>query len=368
MLNRRTAVLSVVAAAFVAAVSAATLRHAQAPTPVASTLPARLSDQEFWRLSESFSEATGVFHSDNFVSNEGRFQSVIPELVSRVAPGGVYFGVGPEQNFTYIAATRPRMVFIVDLRRGNLHEHLLYKALMEMSASRAEFLSKLFLRKQPASIGPTSTTEQLFAAYDAVAPTEAAYQANYKAVIDWLTKRHTLALRPEDPEGIDYVYRNAFFAEGPALGYRLTGSGRVGGALSYAELMTMTDPEGKQRSYLASEANFAFLKDLQSKNLIVPVVGNFGGPKALRAVGRWVRDHGALVTTFYVSNVEQYLRQDDLWSNFCATVATFPLDRTSTFIRTVRGGGRNAGGIGMFTSSLVNMQAETRACGGRPSP
>jgi len=109
-------------------------------------LPERLTDQAFWAIPETFSEPGGTFHSDNFISNEGRFQLVIPELVTRVKPGGLYIGVGPEQNFTYLAAVRPKMAFIIDIRRGNLQEHLLYKALMELSADRAEFLSRLFSR------------------------------------------------------------------------------------------------------------------------------------------------------------------------------------------------------------------------------
>ena len=64
-------------------------------------------------------------------------------------PGGVYLGVGPEQNFTYIAALKPKMVFITDIRRGNLHMQLMYKALFELSADRAEFVSRLFTKKRP---------------------------------------------------------------------------------------------------------------------------------------------------------------------------------------------------------------------------
>jgi hypothetical protein len=101
--------------------------------------------------------------------------------------------------------------------------------------------------------------------------------------------------------------------------------------------MTAPDGSGVGRSYLASEESFLFLKDLESRNLLVPVVGNFGGPKAIRAVGKYVRDRGATVTAFYLSNVEQYLTQDGLWSTFCANVATLPLDDASTFIRS-RGG------------------------------
>ena len=114
------------------------------------TLPNRLSDQEFWRLSNDFSEPGGYFRSENLVSNEHTFQYVIPALKRRVRPGGVYLGVAPDQNFTYIVATAPRMAFIVDIRRGNLLQHLMYKAIFELSADRAEFVSRLFSKPRPA--------------------------------------------------------------------------------------------------------------------------------------------------------------------------------------------------------------------------
>src|SRR6478672_6496331 len=80
----------------------ATLRAA------ADSLPSRLSDQEFWKLSNDLSEDNGFFRSDNLLSNELWFQTVIPDLLSRTKPGGVYLGVGPEQNFTYISALKPK--------------------------------------------------------------------------------------------------------------------------------------------------------------------------------------------------------------------------------------------------------------------
>src|SRR5712671_526457 len=67
------------------------------------TLPGKLSDKEFWRLVGDFSESGGFFRSDNFLSNEGGYQRVIPTLRKTIESGGVYVGVGPEQNFTYIA-------------------------------------------------------------------------------------------------------------------------------------------------------------------------------------------------------------------------------------------------------------------------
>ena len=67
-------------------------------------------------------------------------------------PARVYLGVGPEQNFTYIAALKPAMVFIVDVRRGNLQLHLMYKALFELSADRADFVARLFSKERPAGL------------------------------------------------------------------------------------------------------------------------------------------------------------------------------------------------------------------------
>src|SRR6185295_5152850 len=108
--------------------------------PVSKALPARLSDQDFWKLSSEFSEPNGFFRSENLVSNEHTFQYVVPALKQAVKPGGVYLGVAPDQNFTYIVATQPRMAFIVDIRRGNLLELMMYKAVIELSADRAEFI------------------------------------------------------------------------------------------------------------------------------------------------------------------------------------------------------------------------------------
>src|SRR6476659_7426875 len=131
----------------------------------AETLPAQLSDQEFWKLSSESSEPDGMFRSDNLLSNELYFQYVIPPVNSRAKQGRVYMGVGPEQNFTYIASLKPKMVFIVDIRRGNLHTQLMYKALFELSSDRADFMSKLFTKKRPAALSGESSAHDVQQAY-----------------------------------------------------------------------------------------------------------------------------------------------------------------------------------------------------------
>jgi hypothetical protein len=335
--------------------------------PAAGQLPMRLTDQEFWKLASDYSEPDGTFHSENLVSNELRFQTIVPALVKAVVPGRAYVGVGSEQNFTYIAATKPAMAFIVDIRRGNLDLHLVYKALFELSANRAEFVSKVFSLPRPAGLSETSTAREIFTAYLAVPKSQALYDQNLKDIKNHLVTKHGFNLSAGDLGGIDFVYK-AWFDGGPRINYQLTGAARggAGGTPTYADLMTTDDGQGTQRSYLASEENFRFLKDLETRNLLVPVVGNFGGAKALRAVGAYLKEKKAVVSTFYASNVEQYLRQDNIWDNFCKNVSTFPLDATSTLIRSERAGfsvqtlERVAGAA--FMSGLVPLQPELTRC------
>jgi hypothetical protein len=276
---------------------------------------------------------------------------VIPELLTRTQAGRVYLGVGPEQNFTYIAALKPSMVVIFDIRRGNLLLQLMYKALFEMAGDRAEFVSLLFSRPQPPGIDPGSSVTELFAKFDEVSASRAAYTRNLKAINDRLTGTHHLPLTMDDLDGIEHVYE-AFYANG----YRVRPSP------AYDELMTATDEAGVQRGYLASEATFAVMKDLESSNLVVPVVGDFGGPKAIRVIAAYLRAHNATVSAFYLSNVEQYLAEKAV--NFCRNVRALPLDASSTFIRS---SSRGPGGFGFgygrgFVSSLGNMSDEVKSC------
>jgi hypothetical protein len=326
----------------------------------AAGLPARLTDKEFWRLVVEASEPDGFFRSDNLLSNELGFQYVVPELARTTKPGQVYMGVGPEQNFTYIVGTRPAMVFIVDVRRGNLRLQLMYKALFELSADRAEFVSRLFSRKRPVGLAATASASDIFAAFSTMAANDGLFEQNQRAIDNLLVNKHGFALSKADLDGIAYVY-GAFHKYGPQIQYASTSS--FGGSLQpdYADLMTATDRAGVARSYLATEENFQFMKNLESRNMLVPLVGNFAGPTAIRAVGKYLKEKNAVVSAFYLSNVEQYLRQDGIWEHFCANAATLPLDDTSTFIRSVRRSGGGAPGFGL-ASELGNMQRDVQSC------
>ena len=307
----------------------------------AEQLPGQLSDKAFWSLVTDFSEPGGTFRSDNFISNETLFQHIIGRLKENTKSGGVYLGVGPDQNFTYIVALKPAMAFIVDIRRQNMLEHLMYKAIIELSEDRADFLSKLFSRKRPPDLGREFTPDDLFMAFHDVVPDRDTFYATFGAIKTRLEEHHGFNLSAEDESNIQYVLR-AFYVGGPNLTYIGPINPRTGGANrmpSYADLMMQTDGDGENHSYLSTESNFQILQDLEKKNLIVPLVGDFAGPKTIRAVGHYLNEHDASVTAFYLSNVEQYLfQQDDDWNKFYENVGALPVDHTSTFIRSVFNG------------------------------
>src|SRR6185503_7325024 len=153
-----------------------------------------------------------------------------------------------------------------------------------ISSDRAEFLSLLFSRRRPENIGPKSTPEELFTAFDKVDPDRQFFLENIQAVKKQLEGQHKFKLSADDEASIEYVYRS-FFSGGPDLTYNGVGGGGLGRSRmpSYSELMEATDEEGTNRSYLGSEENFKTLQSLEKRNLIVPVVGDFAGPKAIRA-------------------------------------------------------------------------------------
>lgn len=326
----------------------------------ADTLPSRLDDRQFWALSTDLSEASGSFKSDNLLSNELRFQTVIRDLQRIVRPGGVYLGVGPEQNFTYIAAIRPRLAFIVDVRRGNADLHLMYKALFELASDRADFVSRLFARPRPAGLDAASTAAEIFNRYATAHADDRLADDTLAAIRHQLVDVHGFPMTDDDLQRIESIYR-VFLLAGPKIRYSPYGS--FGGTIqpTYADLMTATDDIGEPRAYLASEAAFDWMRDFERRNALVPVVGNFAGAKTLRAVGDYVRRRGGSISVFYVSNVEEYLRENQSWQAFCANAAQLPIDEASVFIRTVRATIPEPPGTG-FLSRLDYMHTDVTAC------
>jgi hypothetical protein len=327
----------------------------------AAPVPAQIDDATFWRMVTAFSEPTGTFLSENFVSNEPDYQRVLARLQPATRPGGAYLGVGPEQNFTYIVALKPGIAFIIDIRRQNLVQHLMYKAIFELSADRPAFLSMLFSRKRPEGLSERSTPTEMLEAYSAVPADAELARKNRQALKELLVKQHRFELSAADLETLDHIH-HVFELYGPETGYGsnattvdfTNGRGRNG---NLSTILVQTDEQGINRGFLATEEAFRAIKDFQRRNLLVPVVGDFGGDKALGSVAQYLHAQQATVTAFYVSNVEQYLFLTNATQvpnggarKFYENVGALPLDRNSTFIRVQSN--RQAG---HFTSHLGSM-------------
>jgi hypothetical protein len=324
---------------------AAVLTYPLVRTPAVAS---RLSDEEFWRLVTESSEAEGFFGFDNFTSNELVHPQVVSQLVPATPAGRVYLGVGPEQNFTYIAAIRPSLAVIFDIRRGNLQLQLMYKAIFELSNDRADFVAMLFSKPRPSSVSANATVDQLFAAFAGERSSPALYELHLQWIRQLLTIDHRLPLSAADLDGIEYVFR-AFAERGFAVRAEPT----------YDELMTATDRDGFARSFLSSEETFNVVKAMEANNLVLPVVADFAGPTAIRAIAAYLNAHRATIGAFYLSNVEQYL-PGEKQITFCRNVATLPLDASSTFIRSTSQPSERS--RFSFAAELGAMQAETRRC------
>jgi hypothetical protein len=302
-----------------------------AVAPSASqSVAAAIPDREFWSLITTLSEPGGAF-AQQLMSNEDSVGVVIPKLQATIRPGGIYVGVGSEQNFTYVAALRPRLAFVVDIRRENVVEMLMYKALFEMSADRAEFVSRLFARPRPADLDERSSVAALFAAYAAVPPDATFFDRNVAEAIDRLTRVHGFPIDAMTQSALAGML-GAFRTAGPQT---LKGWGDRTNP-TFAQLLSATDLDGQQNGFLASEENYRVVRGLQQQNLIVPVVGDFAGDHALPAIARYLADRKAVLDVFYVSNVERYLfEQGDHGQRFYANVAMMPLASSSVFVRSV---------------------------------
>lgn len=321
-----------------------TVPYASGQTPAAASAKPieSLTAAEFSRLSRELSEEGGSFRSDNFTSNETAYLTVVDKLRELGATGGAYLGVGPEQNFTYIAKIRPRIAFIVDIRRQAILQHLLYKAVFHLSPNRVQFLSLLFSRPLPKEKAPTpsSTISEILACFDQTPADEKAYAANLATIRKTITEEFQFPLSEQDLSALEYVYKT-FRTDGLAINYRSGDGGQGGfgrgGFPVLKDLITQTDLNGKLGNFLTSNDDYDFVRGMQRKNLIIPVVGNFAGSKALAGVAEYLKKNGYTVTAYYLSNVEQYLFESDVFSVFANNVRKLPLTDKSLFIRSASG-------------------------------
>ena len=334
----RTVTLGTARALLVAAglllVSGAGLARGVATRDIQSVV---VRDTSFAGTVARLSEPQGYFDSDNLISNETSYLHAVSHLRAGRVSGGAYIGVGPDQSFSYIAAVRPSVAYMIDIRRDNLLMHLLFKALFEQSNNRLEYISRWTGRVVPSNSREwdDAPIERVLAVVDSLPIDSAGTGTN--ALLGRI-RTYGVPLSLADTNTIRR-FHGEFSRQGLDLKFTSTGRTPRFYYPTLRDLILERDLEGKQSSYLASENDWRFLKDLEARNRVIPVVGNLAGSTAFPAISREVATRGEKVSALYVSNVEMYLWRDGSFERFAATAASLPRDERSVIIRSFFGGG-----------------------------
>ena len=296
---------------------------------VFSRQPAAPTRAAFADVIERLSEPPGTFDTDNLISNERSYLDVIPAIVARPVQGGAYVGVGPDQNFSYIARIRPSVAYLVDIRRENLLLHLLFKALFAEAHAGGVSVPADGLRRFPVGTErwKSATIGELVAHIDESARWPEDMDA-LRQHVETRLAAFGVPLSLDDLETIRRFHR-VFVTEGLDLVYsgQRAAERRPYPASDYPnlrELLTARAADGKQWNYLASEDDFVFLKEMQARDAIIPVVGDVSGPRALKSIAASIADRGERVSAFYISNVETYLEQKMVMGQFLDNLSRLP--------------------------------------------
>lgn len=299
----------------------------------------RATDSSFGALVARLSEPGGYFDSDNIITNEASYLQIASQLEKQHVHGGVYIGVGPDQNFSYIALIRPSIAFMLDIRRDNLLEHLLFKSYFEVARNRLEYLCLLLGKPAPSDIDKwTGRPMQEVLAYIGGTKVDSAFVAGTRRASNARIDRYGVPLDPRDRQVIDR-YRSIFVSDGLDVRYSSLGRNNRNNYPSFARLMLETDRAGRQLSYLADETAYQFVRSMQLRDRIVPVVGNVAGDKAVKAIAQYAAEHHENVEAFYLSNVEQYLMtREGGFDDYARNVKLLPHDSSGVIIRSYFGG------------------------------
>lgn len=284
------------------------------------------------------SEPEGYFDTDNLISNERSYLQVIPALREAGISGGAYIGVGPDQNFSYIARVRPSIAFIIDIRRDNLLLQLFFKALFQLSESRIAYLSRLFGRvvPDPSEEWRVADIHRLIQ-YIEDAKTSAQVTDALREKVDAVIREFGIQLSRGDLQTIDRYHRS-FISNGMELKFETFGRRPLSYYPTFRDLLLETDRQGHRWNFLNSEDDYQFVRSLQNRDLIVPVVGSLSGPSALVAIGRTLAETGIRLSAFYTSNVEYYLFRDRSFPRFVDNLSHLPHSNNSLIIRAVFAG------------------------------
>jgi hypothetical protein len=281
-----------------------------APLSTANGLLFPSRDRRFDQIVRALSEPNAGPGADNLMTNEDSFTRIVDTIDRKVTPGETYIGVGPDQNFTYIAHARPMLAFIVDYRRRNLLLHLYHQALFALSKDRAAYLSRLTARRPDPMPGEDATAEALVSAYKQVPMN--------RALLDATTDEVARTLQPLN------LVEDAEWADLATIGAKLAGPGMNARFLALPAYPTLARLIVSGDHMLASEPLYRQMRARQLTQRIIPVVGDLAGAAAMPTLAAWLRAHGLQVAMIYLSDVEFFLLRDGKFAPFLENLQRIP--------------------------------------------
>ncbi|AGA29969.1 LIC_10091 family protein [Singulisphaera acidiphila] len=294
------------------------------PPPLADLLfPSR--DATFASIIRELSERETGPAADNLVSNEDSYPRVAAEVARLCPPGQVYLGVGPDQNFTILAHTKPRLAFVMDYRRRNLLLHLVHKALFTLSTNRVAYLTRLTARR-PGRLASDPSADDLVTAFS-----EAKFD---RRLLETTQAEMAAILQPlgvlTEPEWKPLATIQAKLA-GPGMNARFLALPMYP---TLGKLVRTRDRQGAPAHLLASEDRYQFVRELQQGDRLIPLVGDFSRPPSLSKVGDWLRAHSLRLALLYVSDVEFFLIRAGRFASYVESLAGLPWAEGAQVVRT----------------------------------
>ncbi|MEP6779720.1 MAG: hypothetical protein ABJC26_07500 [Gemmatimonadaceae bacterium] len=333
---------------------------------VPAKVSARQTDDsiaDFGAVVASLSETGGDFDTDNLISNESSYLHVMGALDRYAVKGGAYIGVGPDQNFSYIARIHPRIAFLMDIRRDNMLQHLMFKSLFASARNRTEYLALWLGKPVPPGVDSWSakSIDAIVAYMDETKTTDASANAA-RALVLTEVKKMGVALGADDYKTIAR-FHNEFISAGLQLRFTTVGRPPQWYYPTLKQLILEHDLEGKMASYLANEADFQYVKSMQRRNMMIPVVGDLGGTHALAAIGALMSRRGDKLSAIYPSNAEDYVMRDGNFGIYAKTLLALPRDSKSVIIRSFFGGGNHPEAVPGYYSTQLLQKVDAFAAG-----
>lgn len=275
---------------------------------------------------------TGPSSADNLMTNEDSLASVMDQIRSESPPGTVFLGVGPDQNYTFIATARPIEAYLLDYRKKNQLLHLMHLALIAKSPNRIDYLENYWARRvkvgliSPPNDDHSKTTEKLLLLFRRSELDQQFLAQNIGDVMSELLNSQFL-----DANEIEEVGR---------IQKRLAGPGPEARFLALkmyptiASLISMKTRAGKPGHWLAGDDYYQEVRELCFQQKIYPVVGDWSGQLCLKKLAAHLNSTEKKVGLVYISDVEFFLLRGNRFSHYIENLARLPLHDEVRIVRT----------------------------------